>query len=176
MADPFVGEIRIVGFNFAPSGWAACDGQLLPISQNTALFSLLGTNFGGNGQTTFGLPNLQARAVMHWQQGPGLSNYNIGQTGGESAVTLNASQMPAHAHGLQGDREGASLNSPNGNLTGNLPSGGGALYAAALPASPPSLAPQAVVTAGNSQPHNNLVPYQTMMFVIALQGIYPPRS
>ncbi len=175
MAEAFVGEIRIVGFNFAPQGWAACDGQLLPISQNTALFSLLGTNFGGNGQTNFGLPNLQGRAAMHWQQGPGLSNYDVGQTGGESAVTLNTSQMPAHAHGLQGDRETASLNSTNGNLTANT-GPGASLYAAALPSSPPSLAPQAVVTAGNSQPHNNLAPYQTMMFVIALQGIYPSRS
>lgn len=175
MANPFVGEIRIVGFNFAPNGWATCDGQTLPISQNTALFSLLGTSFGGDGRTTFNLPNLQGAAPMHWQQGPGLSNYDIGQTGGESAVTLNSSQMPAHTHGLQGDRETASLNSPNGNLTGNTAQAG-PLYAGALPSSPPSLAPQAVTMAGNSQPHNNLVPYQTLLFVIALQGVFPPRS
>src|SRR5579864_8427146 len=111
--DPFVAEIRIFPFNFPPKGWAFCDGQILPISQNTALFSLLGTTYGGDGKTTFGLPNLQGAAPMHWGQGPGLTLHDIGESGGESAVTLLQTEVPQHTHSLQADAHPANLNNPN---------------------------------------------------------------
>jgi microcystin-dependent protein len=171
MADPFVAEIRMFGFNFAPRGWATCDGQLLPLSQNTALFSLLGTNFGGNGQTNFGLPNLQGSAPLHWGQGPGLSDYVVGETTGISSVTLLTTEMPSHQHAVQANGRLAESVSPNGQ---NLARGESSAYINATPNT--SLSPLGMSNAGGSQPHNNLQPYLVVNFCIALQGIYPPRS
>lgn len=174
MADPFVAEIRIFPFNFAPKGWAWCDGQLLPLSQNTALFSLLGTTYGGNGKSNFALPDLQGRAPMHPGQGPGLSLHDLGETGGSETVTLLESEIPAHSHAIRayasdpGDHfspSGASLSrSSNGNAYQTGTSG-------LVPMSPQALAP-----AGGDQPHNNLMPYLTFYFCIALQGVFPPRG
>src|SRR5688572_21707040 len=143
MADPFVAEIRIFPFNFAPRGWAWCDGQLLPLSQNTALFSLLGTTYGGNGKSNFALPDLQGRVPMHPGQGPGLSLYDLGQTGGSETVTLLESEIPAHAHMLQGTAGIANQNSPAGNLMGR-PFGGGSPYVPAAGATTVTLAPEAL--------------------------------
>lgn len=173
MADPFVAEIRIYPFNFAPRGWAFCNGQLLPISQNTALFSLLGTTYGGNGQSTFALPDLQGCAPMHPGQGPGLSLHDLGETGGSETVTLLESEIPAHAHTLQANSNTASLNAPGADRALARSSGGFAYQQS--PASPVNLSPQTLTPAGGNLPHNNLMPYLTLNFCIALQGVFPPR-
>jgi microcystin-dependent protein len=174
MADQFVGEIRIVPFNFAPNGWALCDGQVLPISQNTALFSLLGTQFGGNGTSNFALPNLQGSAPMNWGDGLGLTPRVIGETGGESAVTLLTSEIPSHTHLPQ---VATSSNSGTAGPTVIFGGGGRGKEPAYAPKSTPVLmSTQAVGMTGNGQPHNNLPPYLTLNFVIALTGIFPPRS
>jgi microcystin-dependent protein len=174
MADPFVAEIRIFPFNFAPKGWAWCDGQLMPISQNTALFSLLGTTYGGNGKSNFALPDLQGRAPMHHGQGPGLSLHDLGEMAGSETVTLLESEIPAHAHTMQGTVGFANQNSPAGNFLGR-PFGGGSLYVTPGAADQP-LAFQAVAVTGADQPHNNMQPYLTCYFNIALQGVFPPRQ
>jgi len=176
MSDNFLGEIRIVGFNFAPTGWAQCDGQLLPISQNTALFSLLGTQFGGNGTTNFALPNMQGSAPVDQGQGSGLSPYFIGQSGGQSTHTLLSTEMPSHTHVPQALAANGDQTSPGPATTWaeskvgrqSLP-----LYAASGAS---SMSPSALSLTGGSQPHNNLPPYLTMNFIIAMQGIYPARS
>jgi microcystin-dependent protein len=178
MSDQFVAEIRIVPFNFAPKGWAFCNGQLLPISQNTALFSLLGTNYGGDGRANFALPNLQGMAPLNFGQGAGLSLYSLGQTGGETNVILTQSQMPAHTHAMSVNSAGGDVNTPIGGLIskahmGKTPTN---MYAAAAGTRPPAMSPQAIVSTGGNQPHNNMPPYLVLNFVIALQGIYPPRS
>jgi microcystin-dependent protein len=176
MADNFVGEIRIVGFNFPPVNWAFCNGQLLPISQNTALFSLLGTYYGGDGRTTFALPNLQGYAPMHQGNGAGLSPRIIGETGGETAVTLIQSQLPSHTHAAQ---NAAESNAGTPGPTVVFGGGGRGKEPAYAPASAPNtvqLSPQAVSMAGGNLQHNNLPPYLTLNFVIALTGIYPSRS
>ncbi|SRR6266567_1974363 len=180
MSDQFVAEIRIFPFNFPPTGWAFCDGQLLPISQNTALFSLLGTTYGGDGKSTFALPNLQDSAAMHTggaQPGPGLTTRDLGEAGGVDSVTLLETEMPAHAHQFGGavDANGAAT-SPVGNIWAQAPFGRGsiALYHEA-PATG-AVNPNAMPTAGSGLPHNNLQPYLTLNFCIALQGIFPPRS
>ena len=172
MADPFVAEIRIVPFNFAPRGWAFCDGQLLPISQNTALFSLLGTTYGGNGQSTFGLPNLQGRSPMHWGQGPGLSQRVIGEAGGQASVMLSSSEMPNHSHGLMAAAGNASTGTPS--PTAALATASAAVYGP--PSDPVAMSGSAVAAAGGAAPHENRQPFLTLNFVIALQGVYPPRS
>lgn len=171
MADPFVAEIRIVPFNFAPRGWAWCDGQLLPIQQNMALFSLLGTAYGGNGQSNFALPDLQGRAPMMWGQGAGLSSYDLGQSGGLETVALSSAQMPAHTHSLSGgDAAGAPVAEPAGASLGASPA---RAYSPAAPSE--SMSVDAVSVTGSGQPHNNLPPYLTTYFVIALQGVFPLR-
>lgn len=174
MADPFVAEIRIFPFNFAPRGWAWCDGQLLPLSQNTALFSLLGTTYGGDGKSNFALPDLQGRAPMHPGQGPGLSLHDLGETGGSETVTLLESEIPSHSHAVNGTAGVANQNSPGGNLFGR-PFGGGTPYTPAAGAPLSLMALEAIAPAGGDQPHNNLMPYLTFYFNIALQGVFPPR-
>jgi microcystin-dependent protein len=172
MADPFVAEIRIFPFNFAPRGWAWCDGQLIPISQNTALFSLLGTTYGGNGRTNFALPDIQGRAVMHPGQGPGLSLHDLGETGGSETVTLLESEMAAHSHAVNASQGDGTERTPAGQL---LATGIGiSQYQAPGPLT--NLADVAVSPAGGDQPHNNLQPYLTLYFNIALQGVFPPRG
>lgn len=171
--DPFVAEIRIMANNFAPTGWAFCNGQILPISQNTALFSLLGTTYGGNGATTFALPDLQGSAPMHPGQGPGLSLRDLGETGGSTTVTLLASEIPSHTHTLMSINDVGDSNQPAGN--GIARSSGAAVYATtAVPMV--QMGGQSLALAGSSLPHNNLQPLLTLNFVIALQGVYPPRN
>jgi microcystin-dependent protein len=175
VADPFVAEIRIFPFNFAPVGWAFCDGQLLPISQNTALFSLLGTTYGGDGKSTFALPDLQGSAALHVgsnQPGPGLSSYDLGQTGGEDNVTLLQSEMPSHSHFMtaqtvdQGDHR---IPDPTLNLAN-------AQMYIANGQQQGLLDPSALSPVGGALPHTNLMPYLTLNFCISLQGVFPPRS
>jgi len=168
MAEPFLGEIRLVSFNYAPRDWAQCNGQLLPINQNQSLFSLLGTTFGGNGQTNFALPDLRGKVPIHVG-----SSFTLGQTGGQQAHTLTIGEMPQHAHVLVGS-------SSTGNTVNPRPAGGGALFAAdpgkAYTGSPQSLtALQAghIANVGGSQPHENMQPYLTITFMIALIGIFP---
>jgi microcystin-dependent protein len=172
--DPFVAEIRIFPFNFPPKGWAFCDGQILPLSQNTALFSLLGTTYGGDGKSNFALPNMQGNAPMHPGQGPGLSLHDLGETGGSDTVTLLESEIPSHNHAAM-----AAVN-PG---TSRLPSPTvGLSRSAGLSAYQPSTAgavtmnDNTIAPAGGDQPHNNLQPYLTLNFCIALQGVYPPRT
>jgi microcystin-dependent protein len=177
MSDQFVGEIRILGCNFAPVGWALCNGQLMPISQNTALFSLLGTFYGGDGRTTFALPNLQGCAPLHQGQGSGLSLYSIGQTGGESAVTLLTSQIPSHNHTINCSTSNGASTSPAGNIYAESKVGrqGENRYSAGI-GSGAALNPLASSSSGQTSPHNNMPPYLTLNFCIALQGIFPSRS
>jgi microcystin-dependent protein len=176
--DPFVAEIRIFPFNFAPKGWAWCNGQLLPISQNTALFSLLGTTYGGDGKSTFALPDMQGNVAVHTgaaQPGPGLSTYFLGQTGGSETVTLLVSEMPSHSHTVQAQ-----------NTVGNRTSAVANAFARAsagqpyIPGSPTptlvNMASQGLPPAGGDQPHNNMQPYLTLFYNIALQGVFPPRT
>ncbi len=173
MADPFVAEIRIFPFNFAPKGWAWCDGQLLPLSQNTALFSLLGTTYGGNGKSNFALPDLQGRAPMHPGQGPGLSLHDLGETGGSETVSLLESEIPSHSHALRADAaDPGEDRTPSGEALAR--STGGLLYGNA--ASLVSMSGNALTPAGGDQPHNNMQPYLTFYFNIALQGVFPPRT
>lgn len=173
MSSPFVAEIRMFGCNFAPTGWAFCNGQLLPISQNTALFSLLGTVYGGNGQSTFGLPDLQGNAPMHPDQGPGLSQHFLGETGGASTVTLLESEIPVHNHAVRiHDIDLAELNAPAQNRSLAQSANANAYVA---PGSFVTMSPQALTPAGSSFPHNNLMPYLVINFCIALQGVFPPR-
>jgi microcystin-dependent protein len=171
--DPFVAEIRIFPFNFPPRGWAFCSGQILPISQNTALFSLLGTTYGGDGKSNFALPNMQGNIPMHPGQGPGLSLHDLGETGGSETVTLLQSEIPAHTHTMRADiLDIADTNAGSPNASYAL-SSGGTLYQAAANG---ALADTALTAAGGDQPHNNMQPYLTLNFCIALQGVFPPRT
>ncbi|MFO1312329.1 MAG: tail fiber protein [Burkholderiales bacterium] len=173
--DPFVAEIRIFPFNFAPRGWAWCDGQLLPISQNTALFSLLGTVYGGNGVSTFALPDLQGSAPMHPGQGPGLSLYDLGQVGGSDTVTLLQSEIPSHNHTVSAQNVAlGGVTTPGPTTTLNRPASG-FLVDSTSPAVV-AMSAQALAPSGGAQPHNNMQPYLTFYFNIALQGVYPPRT
>jgi microcystin-dependent protein len=172
MSNPFVAEVRIFAFNFAPKGWAFCDGQLLPISQNTALFSLLGTMYGGDGKSTFALPDFQGSVVIHAGQGQGLSLYDQGQTGGAEFITLLESEMPAHSHGLVGDEDDASFKTPQNMIL----AGGNAMYRSTNPTVDTTLNFQSLSPAGGSLPHNNMMPYLTLNFCIAMQGVFPPRG
>ena len=174
MADQFVAEIRIVGFNFAPRGWAFCNGQLIPISQNTALFSLLGTTYGGNGVSNFALPNMQGSAPMQWGQGPGLTDRFIGEQSGSETETLLQSEMPAHNHTWSARPTGAipPQSSPVGLAQARSNS---------RPYNPTAVAnspmnPLMLGATGNNLPHNNMMPYLTLNFIIAMQGVFPPRG
>lgn len=182
MSDPFVGEIEIFGFNFPPVGWALCQGQLLPISQNTALFSILGTTYGGDGKSTFALPNLQGCIPNHAGgssgQGPGLSLYSLGQTGGQAAVTLLSSQMPSHTHTVPVSAVDAKISTPTsanvlGAVGGGRGGGAGTAYGTTTLA---NMAAQTGNTAGSSGAHNNMAPYLTLNYCIALRGIFPARN
>ena len=177
MSDPFVAEVRMFGFNFAPTGWATCSGQLLPISQNTALFSLLGTNYGGDGRNTFGLPNLQGSAALHAGSsgGPGLSQRFLGETGGSQSVTLLTSEMPNHNHAGSG-KTGGNNASPTGLVWGNPGGRPAPNFFANAQGTAQNMSLTALAISGSSQPHNNLMPYVTVTFCIAMQGVYPPRS
>lgn len=172
MSDQFVGEIRIFPGNFAPSGWAQCNGQQLPISQNTALYSLLGPTYGGDGKTTFALPNLQGCAPMQQGQGPGLSDYPLGQTGGTATVTLLTSEIPAHSHQLM--HSGGSANASTPATDRGLARTGLAQIYTPGNSSAPAFQ-QGLAASGGSNPHNNMQPYLVLNFCIALQGIYPQR-
>lgn len=171
MAEPFVAEIRIFAGNFAPTGWAACDGQLMPISQNTALFSLLGTTYGGDGRSTFALPDLQGRAPMQPGQGPGRPDRQLGESGGADSVTLGDVAMPAHTHAFFASSAVAATKDPQGNLFArsneDAYAQSGTLF---------TMSTQVLSESGGGQPHNNLQPYLVLNFIIALQGVFPPRS
>lgn len=172
MADQFVGEIRMFAGNFAPTGWALCNGQLIPISQNTALFSLLGTQYGGDGRTNFALPNLQGNFAIGQGQGPGLTSRVMGETGGSSTVTLLNTEMPAHTHTLSALTDPAESASPSGKALAR----GAGLTAYSTAAPNTVLSAAAVTQVGGSQPHNNMPPYLVMNYIIALQGIFPARG
>lgn len=170
MSDPFVAEIRMFAGNFAPTGWATCDGQILPISQNTALFSLLGTFYGGNGQSTFALPNLQDSVPNHQGQGAGLSEYFLGQQGGADSITLLTSEMPAHNHVMNCSEENDNENNVANNWFGAVET------RFINPVALTTFSPLAITIAGGSLPHNNMMPYLTVTFIIAMQGVFPPRT
>jgi len=170
MSEPFVAEIRIFAGSFAPRGWAFCNGQLLPISQNTALFSLIGTTYGGDGRTTTALPNLEGRAPMHPGRGPGLTDKRLGQRGGVETVTLTEAQMPNHTHTLNGTNENANQRA----MANNYLARGTQMYHS--PTNLGDMADQALPSTGGSQAHNNMQPFLTMNYIIALVGLYPSRS
>ena len=173
MSQPFIGEIRMFGGNFAPQSWAFCSGQLVAISQNEALFSLLGTTYGGDGQNTFALPDLRGRVPVHRGQGPGLSSYDLGEVGGVETVSLLTEQLPAHNHALVASTGTASPTSePGGSVT--------AAASAPLYVEPPAalagMSSQAIASAGGTQPHDNVAPFLCVSFIICLEGIYPARN
>ena len=174
MSDPFLAEIRMFGGNFAPRGWALCNGQLMPISQNTALFALLGTFYGGDGQSTFALPNMLDRAPMHAGQGQGLSNRVLGESSGTEFVTLIQSEMPVHTHQMSGAFNQADLTGggPTTVFTRSTP---GSAYQTVSNSNLTPMSPQMIAVAGGSLPHNNMQPYLVVTFMIALQGAFPAR-
>ncbi len=173
MSQPFVGEVRLFGFNFAPRGWALCRGQLLSISQNTALFSLIGTYYGGNGTSTFALPNLQGNIAVGQGQGIGLSNYTVGQIAGSATVTLLANQLPPHSHTLVAGTAATTPTPAANAYFGSAPRGRNA-YATSSDGT--RMAAASVATSGSSTPHNNMMPYLAMNYCISLQGIFPSRN
>jgi microcystin-dependent protein len=175
MADPFVAEIRMFAGNFAPKGWALCDGQLMPISQNTALFSLLGTMYGGDGKSTFALPDLQGASPLHAGQSTTGTTYDQGEMSGEPSVTRLNSEMPVHSHMMQASFDDADLRIPSPNRV-LAKSGGGFAYGSNTAQLASTLALQALPIAGGSLPHNNMQPYLVLTFIIALQGVFPARS
>ena len=181
MPDPFIGQINMFGGNFAPRGWALCDGQLLAISANTALFSILGTTYGGDGRTTFGLPDLRGRAALHAGQGPGLTNRPLGSKGGAETVTLNTQQMPSHNHDMLAVNTNATTNEPVGNILGR---GGSTdltepveeVYVPKPAGTTSTLDSTAITNTGGAQAHPNVQPFQTVNYIIALVGIFPSRN
>ncbi len=173
MSDPFIGQIMPVGWSFAARGWTKCDGQLLQISQNTALFSLLGTTYGGDGRTTFGLPDLRGRVAIHQGQGPGLSSYAIGQKGGTEQVTLAVNQMPSHSHTVNSNTNPGNLTNPANAFPASETVGTQDIYS---DTSNSTMNPAMIANSGGSQAHTNLQPYLTINWLIALVGIFPSRN
>jgi microcystin-dependent protein len=172
MAEPFIGEVHMFGGNFGPRGWATCDGQLLPIAQNTPLFALIGTTYGGDGQVTFALPDLRGRVPIHQGTNPANNiTYTLGQQAGAETVTLLSTQAPPHSHAVNGSSAPAASRSPAGGVPAVSTR---AIYAP--PGAPVAMAPGAVGPAGGSQPHNNIMPFQCVNYIIALDGVFPPRS
>ena len=179
MSNPFLAEIRPFGFTFAPKGWAFCDGQLLPISQNTALFSLLGTTYGGDGKSTFALPSLQGSVPIQQGQGPGLSLYDLGESGGSQTVTLISQENPAHTHAVNADTGIANSATPTGNVykEGQMPGSPPVAIASYTTQAPNvALSTQTISLSGGGQPHNNIMPTLVLNFCIALQGVFPARN
>lgn len=182
MAEPFIGEIRMWACDFAPRNWAFCNGELMPISQHTVLYAVIGTLYGGDGRATFGLPNLQGRAPMHPGQGPGLTHRQLGQMGGAAEILLTEAQMPAHTHTLRGSTATADAPSPQGAALAT-----GSTVGTEAQTKPPNfyqtdpsdlvqLAPDSLQATGGSLPHYNMQPYQCVNFCIALEGLFPSRS
>lgn len=169
MAEPYLGQITMFAGNFPPRGYAFCQGQILSIAQNTALFSILGTTYGGNGQTTFALPDLRGRVPIQPGQGPGLSAYTLGEQSGQETVTLISTQMPAHTHSLAANSGAANDTIPNGNILSE-----GTIYRSG--AANTTMNPAAIGQAGGNQPHPNMQPYTCVNFIIALEGLFPPRN
>lgn len=177
MSQPFIGEIRMVGFNFAPINWAFCDGQILSIDQFDTLFALIGITYGGDGQTTFALPDLRSRVPLDMGQGPGLSNYEIGQAAGVESVSLNNNQIPSHTHSLNVDNGVGTLTTPNGNYIAGISGGNNKPTIAAFATSAnTTLAANSISATGSGQAHTNIQPYTCVNFIIALQGIFPSRN
>lgn len=171
--DPYVGQITLVAFNFAPVGWAQCDGSLLAISQNTALFSLIGTTYGGDGQTTFALPDLRSRVPLHQGEGPGLSDYNLGQSGGVESVALSSAQIPSHTHQAKCFTGGSHSNSPVGGVWAQASAD---TPYKALPAATVAMNGGAIGQTGGNQPHENRMPLLALNYIIALEGIFPTQN
>jgi len=171
MSEPFLSEIRMVGFNFAPRGWALCDGQILPINQNQSLYSLLGTTYGGDGRTSFGLPDLRGRAPMHRN-----GSHGQGQRAGAENISLTEAQMPSHTHNAQATSATANTNSPSGALLGEVAPGPFSVNPYGNLTNPVDLIPSALGNAGTNQGHNNMQPYLVLNFCIALQGLFPSRN
>ncbi|WP_028304556.1 phage tail protein [Oceanospirillum maris] len=182
MSEPFIAEIRLMALNFAPRGWAFCDGQLLPIAQNTALFSLIGTTYGGDGRTTTALPNLQDRVPMHPGRGPGLTSRRLGQRVGVDTVTLSEAQIPSHTHTYRAVQANSTTNEPNGNLMVGEGVPGGSKGAIPVEfykqdaTNMVSMSSASLTTAGGGQSHENRQPYLTLNYCIALTGLYPSRG
>jgi microcystin-dependent protein len=166
MSEPFLSEIKLVSFNFPPKGWALCNGQFLPINQNQALFALLGTTYGGNGQTTFALPNVRGRVPIHMGNG-----HTLGEAAGSTSVTVNIQQLPTHTHFVQATNNAAASDDPTNNVLGQA---GANVYASFQSAA--AMGAQMVTNVGGSQPHNNMMPYLVLNFIIALQGIFPSQN
>ncbi len=174
MSNPFVAEIRMVGFTFAMKGWAMCNGQILPISQNTALFSLIGTFYGGNGTSTFALPNLQGQIPVGQGTGPGLNPIELGEETGLNGITLNANELPSHTHTLTASSTSPTTHSPSGAALATLPRSASPIYASANPNV--TMSPQSIGLTGSGTSYPNLQPFLVVNFVIALQGIFPARN
>jgi len=174
MSDPYIGEIKMWAGDFAPRGYLPCDGRLLSIQSNTALFSILGTTYGGDGRVTFALPNLGGRLPMHWGDGPGLTPRVLGEMAGQDTVTLTAAEMPAHSHQVMASTDAANTTASSGNVMAST-AAADPIYRASS-ASPVNLAPTSVAVSGSSLPHENRMPYQSLTFIICVQGVFPPRS
>lgn len=173
MSEPFLAEVRIVGFNFAPRGWAFCDGQILPINQNQSLYSLLGTTYGGDGRTSFALPDLRGRTPIHVGRSNGGGHHDLGQKSGEETHTLSANEMPQHTHILHASSSDGNTQAPQGHVLARTVSN---LYEANASAIGPNIQPGTVTNVGGSQAHDNMQPYLTLNFCIALQGLFPSRN
>lgn len=175
MSEPFLAEVRIVGFNFAPRGWAFCDGQILPISQNQSLYSLLGTTYGGDGRTSFALPDLRGRTPLHVGSSNGTIHL-LGQKGGEETHTLNTAEMASHDHAFVATNTAVNQPAPTGNLPGQVPATVDNVYSSGSDALDANFASAAIANAGGGQAHNNMMPVLTLNFCIALQGLFPSRN